>query len=97
MSAVVFVSRDFELGGKLRCDLQKKFSSSLHLAHTRSRPSVLHGANFYFYTQILSLKMCVICCLSCVLKHFAATGVSGVYNSHYMQWFSLPFLSLRRR
>ena len=38
---LVFVSRDFELGRKLRCDLRQT-SSDLRLACRRSRPSVPH-------------------------------------------------------
>ena len=40
ISLLVFVSRDFELGRKLRCDLRKNFSSDLRLARRRSRPSI---------------------------------------------------------
>jgi len=43
MSVLVFVSHDFELGRKLRCDLRQTFSSDLRLARRRSRPSVPNG------------------------------------------------------
>jgi len=62
-SVLVFVSRDFELGKKLRRDFRKKFLSDLHLARRRSRPSVLHGAVFFtcFYVYVYLAKILGMC------------------------------------
>ena len=53
MSVVVFVSHDFQLWRKLRCDWQI-FSSNLHLARRMSRPSITHGANVGLTSHVLS-------------------------------------------